>query len=150
MASASWLESLPQVGLSDTIIRSTAFRQAVSSDYSVCCVARLRWPQFAGSGGLAIDPDRVFPSYLKCPAHQFCESRRISLPAGLIEGQFRRPRLARFPIPRLVPLINPCDKRTFAHRYLEDGFPMVAVQLWKLMRSGPAFRLALSKGLNRM
>jgi hypothetical protein len=27
---------------------------------------------------------------------------------------------------------------------------MVAVQLWKLMRSGPAYRLALSKGLNRM
>jgi hypothetical protein len=27
---------------------------------------------------------------------------------------------------------------------------MVAVQLWKLMRSGPAYRFALSKGLNRM
>lgn len=27
---------------------------------------------------------------------------------------------------------------------------MVAVQLWKLMRSGPAYRLAVSKGLNRM
>src|SRR6267143_4237621 len=150
MASASWQESLPQVSLSDAIMRSTAFRQAASSDYSVCCVGRLRGARYAELDGRAIDPDRVFPSYLKCPAHQFCESRRISVPAGLVEGQFRRPRLPRFPIPRLVPLINPCDKRTFAHRYLEGRFPMVAVQLWKLMRSGPAYRFALSKGLNRM
>ncbi len=47
-------------------------------------------------------------------------------------------------------MVNPVDERTFAHRHLEGVFPMVAVQLWKLMRSGPAYRLALSKGLHRM
>jgi len=67
-----------------------------------------------------------------------------------MEGPFRNPRLPSFPLSRLIPLVNPCDKRTFAHDYLEGTFSMVAVQLWKLMRSGPAYRLALSKGLNRM
>jgi hypothetical protein len=53
-------------------------------------------------------------------------------------------------MPRLIPLVNPLDERTFAHRQLDGVFPMVAVQLWKLVRSGPAYRTAVSKGLNRM
>ncbi len=46
--------------------------------------------------------------------------------------------------------MNPLDERTFAHRHLEGVFPMLAVQLWKIVRSGPAYRTAVSKGLNRM
>jgi hypothetical protein len=95
-------------------------------------------------------PNQVYSSYLKCPSHQYCESGKIAIPTGLVEGPFRRPRFPGFPIPRLIPLINPCDKRTFAHHYLQGRFSMVAVQLWMLMRSAPAYRLAVSKGLNRM
>jgi len=46
--------------------------------------------------------------------------------------------------------VNPLDERTFAHRHLEGIFPVIAVQLWKLVRSGPAYRMAVSRGLNRM
>jgi hypothetical protein len=95
-------------------------------------------------------PSQKYSNYPKCPSHEFCETGKIAIPAGLLEGPFSKPKLPSFPIARLIPLVNPCDKRTFAHEYLEDRFPMVAVQLWKLMRSGPAYRLAVSKGLNRM
>src|ERR1700733_4839407 len=150
MASALWKGLPPQVGLSDAIIRSTAFRQAVFSDCSSCCVARFREAQSIDSGGRTKVPNQTYSNYRKCPSHEFCETGRIAIPRGLMEGPFRNPRLPSFQIPRLVPLVNPCDKRTFAHAYLEDRFPMVAVQLWKLMRSGPAYRLAVSRGLNRM
>jgi len=72
------------------------------------------------------------------------------VPEGLCRGPIGKPRLPNFRIPRLVPLVNPLDERTFAHRHLEGVFPVIAVQLWKLMRSGPGYRTALSKGLNRM
>jgi hypothetical protein len=135
--------------LRELITRSPALRQAVFSDCSLCCVARFRGAQSIDSGGRKV-PNQTYSNYPKCPSHGFCESGRIAIPRGLTEGPFRNPRLPSFPIPRLIPLVNPCDKRTFAHEYLEDRFPMIAVQLWKLVRSGPAYRMAVSKGLNRM
>jgi hypothetical protein len=161
MAPKSWPDLLPldeanpllsgQVGPCNAIIASTAFRQAVSSDCSSCCVARFRGVRWVDLDERCVRvPNRAYSSYLRCPSHQFCESGRIAIPPGLVEGPFRKPKLPGFTIPRLIPLVNPCDKRTFAHHYLQDRFSMVAVQLWKLMRSGPAYRLAHSKGLNRM
>lgn len=135
MASASRQACLGRVSLVDAILSSAAFKEAEASDGSSCCVSKLAWRP----GG-----------FRKCPSNGFCRLNRVVVPDGLFEGDSRRPHQPAFRIPRLVPLVNPTDERTFAHDYLDGRFPMVAVQLWKLMRSGPAYRLAVGKGLNRI
>ncbi len=107
MAPKSWQDFRPlneaypslarHAGLSDEIIGSSAFRQAIPSDYSSCCVARFR-----GVGCVDLNERRVrvsnqaYSSDLRCPSHQFCESgmdRNTTRSGGMAVPQAEIPRL---------------------------------------------------------
>lgn len=135
--------------IEDVIKASEAWKEARTSGFESCCAEKYAGPQYHDfTGGTIRVPDAIYADYLKCPSHRFCAAKEVSIPQGLIDGPFSSPRAPEFTLPRFIPLVNPLDRRTYAHRYLEGTFPVVVVQSWSLFRNSAELQRAKSKGLN--
>jgi hypothetical protein len=124
--------SIQQQGkLADIIRASEAWKVARTSGFELCCAEKFAGPQYY-------------------PSHRFCATKEISIPQGLIDGPFNPPYAPKFTLPRFIPLVNPVDDRTYAHKHLPGTFPVVVVQSWSLFRNSAELQRAKSKGLNDM
>lgn len=136
-------------GVADIIRTSEAWKVARTFGSESCCAEKFAGPQYYDfGGGTRRLTDPRYANYRECPSHRFCATREISIPQGLIDGLFNPPHAPTFALPRFIPLVNPLDSRTYAHKLLEGRFPVVLVQSWSLFRNSAKLQQAKSKGLN--
>jgi hypothetical protein len=119
------------IGPKDIIEGSIAFSRAqAAAPYDPrCCIYRKRGSRyFALDGANVRILDLRYDNYKRCPSYRDCIGEKVQVPAGLLEGPFRKPRSLGDALPKFVPIVNPKDPRTYAHCRIPGLFPSVIVQ----------------------